>query len=114
MKSELHLHEVVSVKAAALKALQDQLLTAIINPENNELFRSCVSSAIDINLVGERQIARRFDVPRTSVRRWANGNNAPFPGMRHHVYEWLYEQTDKILVVIEQYQKETINGNEDV
>lgn len=71
-------------------------LLDLVDPENDDHFKTIIASLIQGEIFTENEIARICDCSRPTIRRWASGESAMVKGgLRKHVYRWLAEELDK-------------------
>lgn len=64
--------------------------------EEDIYFYNVVSIAINSGLFTEKDFAHEFDVSRSTVRRWYNGQSVPYSTLRPVVYKWLLKKNQRI------------------
>jgi transcriptional regulator with XRE-family HTH domain len=88
---------------ARLNQLQEfQGFLRSIDHESRADFQKAVSDAMSLLTITDTELSMRFNTSRSSVNRWRNGNNAPFPSIRKLVYTYLLK---KIASAIEREQR---------
>lgn len=62
------------------------------NHNDDELFHSLINRTMKLLDFEDKDLAKVFEMNRSSVSRWRNGSNAPHPAMRKYVYLVLARQ----------------------
>lgn len=60
--------------------------------EDDAVFSKVVQDGLGLLNIGDEELCRRFDMSRTSARRWREGRSYPHPAMRKHVFSWFLKK----------------------
>lgn len=60
-----------------------------VDHKSDDQFKELLRRGIELLQLSDKTIAHEFGASRPTVTRWRNGNNAPHPGFRKHIYTWL-------------------------
>ena len=74
----------------ALNQFADALRNADLMDDG--LFRDLLVKGMELFSLSDKEIAREFDASRPTVTRWRNGDNAPHPSARKHIYGWMQKK----------------------
>lgn len=77
-------------RLAAISRLLEELGKP--NPEDADAFHRIITSAFELSVIDEIDVAHKFGMSRPSINRWRNGRTVPHPAMRAQVYGWLTER----------------------
>ncbi|MDP3697911.1 MAG: hypothetical protein Q8R55_07990 [Candidatus Taylorbacteria bacterium] len=78
----------------AIAYLKDILAT----PDKNDdgLFEMTISTALEMAIISEGDIAREFGLSRPTVQRWSSGESNSHPTLRPRVYKWLLDKVSEL------------------
>src|SRR5262245_13518882 len=71
----------------ALNQFAEALRNADVKDDGR--FRELLIRGMELFSLSDKEIAREFDASRPTVTRWRNGDNAPHPSARKHIYGWM-------------------------
>lgn len=77
---------------------------------DNSAFQKLIEEGQQILRLTDKDFAREFNVSRPTITRWRNGDVAPHPALRKHVYEFLRSRAQLLLNRAESLAKRIHNS----
>jgi len=84
-----------------------ELITLIRNadPVKEDQFQHVLSVSKDVLQLTDADLAREFQLSRTTIGRWRTGENSSLPIMRKFIFEWLEKQATLKIQALEKVEK---------